>query len=64
MSRHQKLISAHARIIKMICFSYWVNENWLKTGKSEMYKKGLDYKLEEVIAILKNLMNYYLRKNF
>jgi transcriptional regulator with XRE-family HTH domain len=37
------------RIIKMICFTYKVNENWLKTGKGKMFKKGHDCKLEEVI---------------
>jgi len=36
------------RIIKMICFTYNVKENWLKTGKGDMFKKGRDYKLEEV----------------
>ncbi|MCL2180411.1 MAG: helix-turn-helix domain-containing protein [Treponema sp.] len=37
------------RIIKMICFTYKVNENWLKNGKGTMFKKNHDYKLEEVI---------------
>jgi transcriptional regulator with XRE-family HTH domain len=37
------------RIIKMICFTYSVNENWFKTGKGDMFKKGRDFKLEEVI---------------
>jgi transcriptional regulator with XRE-family HTH domain len=45
----------HERIIKMICFTYGVNENWLKTGKGEMFEKGRDYKLEEVIANFKKL---------
>jgi transcriptional regulator with XRE-family HTH domain len=45
----------HERIIKMICFTYRVNENWLKTGKGEMFEKGRDYKLEEVIANFKKL---------
>jgi transcriptional regulator with XRE-family HTH domain len=37
------------RIIKMICFTYGVNEKWLKTGKGDMFEKDKDYKLEEVI---------------
>jgi len=45
----------HERIIKMICFTYGVNEKWLKTGKGEMFEKGRDYKLEEVIANFKKL---------
>jgi len=45
----------HERIIKMICFTYGVNENWLKTGKGEMFEKGRDFRLEEVIANFKKL---------
>ena len=37
------------RIIKIICFTYQVNESWFKTGRGEMFKKGRDFKLEEVI---------------
>ena len=37
------------RIIKMICFTYNVNENWFKSGKGDIFKKGRDYKLEELI---------------
>ncbi|MDR0442575.1 MAG: helix-turn-helix domain-containing protein [Treponema sp.] len=43
------------RIIKMICFTYRVNEKWLKTGKGEMFEKGRDFRLEEVIANFKKL---------
>jgi transcriptional regulator with XRE-family HTH domain len=43
------------RIIKMICFTYGVNEKWLKTGKGEMFEKGRDFKLEEVIKNFKKL---------
>ena len=45
----------HDRIIKMICFTYGVNEKWLKTGKGEMFEKGRDFKLEEVISNFKKL---------
>ncbi|MCL2800677.1 MAG: helix-turn-helix domain-containing protein [Treponema sp.] len=37
------------RIIKIICFTYNINENWLKAGKGEMFKKSHDLKLEEAI---------------
>jgi len=37
------------RMIKMICFTYKVNENWLKNGRGTMFKKDHDVKLEEVI---------------
>jgi len=43
------------RTIKLICFTYGVNENWLKTGEGEMFEKGRDFKLEEVIANFKKL---------
>jgi transcriptional regulator with XRE-family HTH domain len=45
----------HDRIIKMICFTYKVNEKWLKTGKGEMFEEGQDSKLEEVISNFKKL---------
>ena len=43
------------RIIKMIAFTYGVNENWLKTGTGEMFEQGRDFRLEEVIANFKKL---------
>jgi len=43
------------RIIKMICFTYGVNEKWLKTGKGTMFEEGRDFKLEEVISNFKKL---------
>jgi transcriptional regulator with XRE-family HTH domain len=43
------------RILKMICFTYGVNEKWLKTGKGEMFEKDRDFKLEEVISNFKKL---------
>ncbi|MCL2190900.1 MAG: helix-turn-helix domain-containing protein [Treponema sp.] len=43
------------RTIKMICLTYGVNENWLKTGKGDMFEKDRDFKLEEVIGNFKKL---------
>ena len=45
----------HDRYIKMICFTYGVNEKWLKTGKGTMFEKGRDIRLEEVISNFKKL---------
>jgi transcriptional regulator with XRE-family HTH domain len=45
----------HERTVKMICFTYGVNENWLKTGKGEMFEKGRDFRLEQVISNFKKL---------
>jgi len=43
------------RIIKMICFTYKVNEKWLTTGKGVMFEEGRDLRLEEVISNFKKL---------
>jgi transcriptional regulator with XRE-family HTH domain len=43
------------RIIKIICFTYGVNEIWLKTGNGEIFEGGRDFKLEEVINNFKKL---------
>jgi len=45
----------HERVIKMICFTYGVDEAWLKTGGGTMFKEGKDHKLEEVIQNFKKL---------
>ena len=37
------------RLIKMIFFTYGVNENWLKTGKGEMFDTDKDPRLERII---------------
>jgi len=43
------------RTLKMICFTYGVNEKWLKTGNGNMFEKDRDFKLEEVINNFKKL---------
>ena len=43
------------RFLKMICFTYGVNEKWLRTGKGDMFEKDRDFKLEEVISNFKKL---------
>jgi transcriptional regulator with XRE-family HTH domain len=37
------------RIIKLICFTYGVNETWLRTGEGEMFDTKMDPKLERII---------------
>jgi transcriptional regulator with XRE-family HTH domain len=51
----RNLRTIQERSLKMICFTYGVNEKWLKTGKGEMFEKGRDSKLEEVISNFKKL---------
>ena len=43
---HRKI---NERLIKMICFTYGVSENWLKTGKGEMFDPEKDPRLERII---------------
>ena len=53
------------RIIKMICFTYGVNEKWLSTGKGKMFEEGRDIRLEEVInnfKMLDDLLQDYVLK--
>jgi len=45
----------HDRILKMICFTYGVDESWLKTGNGDMFAQDRDFKLEEVISNFKKL---------
>jgi transcriptional regulator with XRE-family HTH domain len=37
------------RLVKMICLTYSVNEEWLKTGKGEMFDTSKDPRLERII---------------
>jgi len=43
------------RFLKMICFTFGVDEEWLKTGDGDMFAEGRDFKLEEVISNFKKL---------
>jgi transcriptional regulator with XRE-family HTH domain len=45
-SNHRKV---NDRLVKMICLTYGVNENWLKTGAGEMFDIGNDRKLERIV---------------
>ena len=37
------------RLIKLICLTYGVSENWLKTGAGEMFDLEKDPRLERII---------------
>jgi transcriptional regulator with XRE-family HTH domain len=37
------------RLVKMICLTYGVSEEWLQTGKGEMFDASKDPRLERII---------------
>jgi transcriptional regulator with XRE-family HTH domain len=37
------------RLVKMICLTYGVDEEWLKTGRGEMFDTSKDPRLERII---------------
>ena len=45
-ANHRKV---NERLAKLICFTYGVNENWLKTGEGEMFDTAKDPRLERII---------------
>jgi transcriptional regulator with XRE-family HTH domain len=46
---------ANDRIIKIISVVYGVNEEWLKSGKGNMFDKIEDFKTEQIISIFRRL---------
>jgi transcriptional regulator with XRE-family HTH domain len=38
------------RLVKMMCLTYGVSEDWLKTGKGQMFDTAKDPKLERIIS--------------
>lgn len=63
-ANHRKV---NDRLIKMICLSYGVNENWLRTGAGELFDIAKDPKLERIIrnfnkmdALLQDYVMKYL----
>ena len=53
MERNSRTIQD--RIIRMICFTYGVNEKWIITGKGKMFEEGRDFRLEELVSSFKKL---------
>lgn len=47
------------RIIRLICITFNVNENWLNTGEGEMFKSPADTKFEMAMTIFKELNPEY-----
>ncbi|MFP3043783.1 helix-turn-helix domain-containing protein [Treponema primitia] len=45
-ANHRKV---NDRLLKIICMTYGVNENWLKTGEGEIFDTEKDPKLERII---------------
>jgi transcriptional regulator with XRE-family HTH domain len=47
------------RIIKLICSSFSVNEDWLRTGHGEMFYKEEDPKFSRLLNLYKELSPHY-----
>jgi transcriptional regulator with XRE-family HTH domain len=45
-ANHRKV---NDRLVKMICLTYDVDENWLKTGEGEMFDTAKDPRLARII---------------
>ena len=45
-ANHRKV---NERLVKLICLTYGVDENWLKTGEGEMFDTVTDPRLERII---------------
>jgi transcriptional regulator with XRE-family HTH domain len=50
---------ANDRIIKLVCSSFRVNEDWLKTGKGEMFAPETDEAFTKLASIFKELKPVY-----
>ena len=51
-ANHRKV---NDRLVKMICLTYGVNENWLKTGEGEMFDTAKDPRMERIIRNFQKL---------
>ena len=47
------------RIVKLICFTYHVSENWLKTGEGEMFDEKPDRLTELASSVFRELKPEY-----
>ena len=45
-ANHRKV---NERLVKIICLTYGVSENWLQTGTGEMFNDATDFRLERII---------------
>lgn len=46
---------ANDRIIKLASMIFGINENWLKTGKGDMFYKSPDEKINRLVSIFNEL---------
>jgi transcriptional regulator with XRE-family HTH domain len=46
---------ANDRIIRLISLTFGISQNWLKTGKGEMFYKSPDEKLQRMISLFNEL---------
>jgi transcriptional regulator with XRE-family HTH domain len=51
----QRGFKINDRIVSLICMVYGVNEEWLKTGKGDMFSETKDMRLERVTQEFKKL---------
>jgi transcriptional regulator with XRE-family HTH domain len=47
------------RIIKLICTTFNVNDDWLKTGKEPMFYDTPAHKIDEIVRIFKKLNPFF-----
>jgi transcriptional regulator with XRE-family HTH domain len=47
------------RIIKLICSTFKVNEDWLRNGIEPMYLKGQDTKVEDAMSLFIKLNTFF-----
>ncbi|MDR2210072.1 MAG: helix-turn-helix domain-containing protein [Spirochaetaceae bacterium] len=47
------------RLIKLICSSFAVSENWLRTGEGEMFAKNNEEQFVKLIGLFKELKPKY-----
>jgi transcriptional regulator with XRE-family HTH domain len=52
----------NGRIIKLMCSSFNVNEQWLKTGEGEMFIQSADEMFSKLVSLFKELKPEY--RNF
>lgn len=50
---------ANDRIIKLICSSFNVSEDWLRTGNGEMFSKNTDKQFTKLLSLFKELNPQY-----
>jgi transcriptional regulator with XRE-family HTH domain len=47
------------RIIKLICSTFKVNEDWLRSGVEPMYLKGQETKVEDAMSLFRKLNTFF-----